>query len=153
MFFGGAVGLIGVGAFGFARGVGEEPGRALLVVVEVGRGFGGDLLDRQALGAVEVVAGAVVEQQRQGLGGVPGEVLGRALDRLRLAQTVAVVAVGLFDFGTSLRRCDLSRPGCRPGRSRSWSPVPSRAPAFVRWPSLSKLNVVPPPYFSWAASS
>ena len=67
-------------------------------MVEVGGfSFGVDLLHRQAVGAVEVGGFAVVQQQRQGGAGIPGEVMGRGAAGLRGEQAGAVVGEGLVD--------------------------------------------------------
>ena len=64
-FFQRPVGRVGEGAGGFARGVGQQARGAELVVVDVGRRFAFDLLDRQPVWAVDVAALAVAEQQAE----------------------------------------------------------------------------------------
>ena len=76
----------------------QETGRPLLVVVQPGRGFGGDLLDRYSFRAVDVIVRTVKEEKGQNFGGIPGEVFGAAGNGFRLPQTFAIVGVGVFEF-------------------------------------------------------
>ena len=56
--FGFAVGVVGEGAFGGAVGVGDEPDRSEVILVEVHDvACAGDLVDRGSLGTVDQVAG------------------------------------------------------------------------------------------------
>src|ERR1035437_5293609 len=91
-----AVGVEGVGGGDLAGGVGEGGDGAVGVVVEPGSLAGGvDLFERGASRALDVLVGAIGDQEGLGVDLGPGE-LRRAAGRVggRGSQTVTVVRVG-----------------------------------------------------------